>query len=115
MSFHVHARRARDPARPLPHRLSAFRSCIQLYRWLIKRGYHETLNRFARAFDLDDPSGAGLLAAMNALETERRIFLDRLDAFARRRIRQKAQGRPVPAKSEIESLYQPDFFVVIEA
>jgi hypothetical protein len=101
--------------RPMPHRLSSFRSCVQLYRWLIRRGFRETFNRFDRAFALSNPSEIQLLNAIDTLEKERRIFLERLAVFERRRVRQKARKRRVPIPSETTALYAPDYFVVPNA
>lgn len=112
MSYHVHARKVRDPERLLAHRLSSFRSCVQLYCWLIRRGFRETLDRFYLAFDLTHASERKLLNAIDALDAERRAFVQRLDTFARRRIRQKARGQRQPDTNDMAALYAPSFFVV---
>ena len=91
--------------------MSSFRSCVQLYRWLINRTFQETLNRFSGQFDLSNPTPEGLLQAMDALETERRIFLARLAAFHRRRVREKFYGKRSPAVADLQALYHPGFFV----
>lgn len=41
MSFSAYARKVRDPALPFRRRVSALRSCVQLYRPI---GFHATLS-----------------------------------------------------------------------
>lgn len=111
MSFQVHARNARDGSRPINHRHSSFRSCVQLYRWLIRSGFRETYEWFASASGLAELSDARIRSAMDALETERGLFLDRLTSFDARRIQEKRLGRRGVTQAEVNRLYQRDFFV----
>lgn len=109
MSFYVHARRVRRNDIPSSHRLSAFRSCITLFHWLTGRGFNKTFARYDKNFDLDinakDFNGR-IIKAIDALETERRSFLEKLRVFEKTRIREKMLGKRQPSKKSIEKLYE---------
>src|SRR5262245_36407475 len=89
MSFYTSARRVRETDLPPSHRLSAFRSCIQLYHCLIKQPFTKTFARYEECFGLktsESTFNEQINQAMNALETERRLFLERLYRFEKYRI-----------------------------
>ena len=115
MGFHQEARRVRDLSRPMIHRRGACRWCVASYCALTRQSYSQTYARMAAKFGFGaegELPEQRLLAALNALETERRRFLARLERFARRRIRQKLSGRRCPVPEESAALYRADYFVV---
>lgn len=114
MSFHTHARQVRS-ATTFGRRRGAFRSCVGCYRWLTKQPFPATYERYSRHFGLteDTPDSAERFClAIDALETERRLFLERLREFDRRRIREKLRGCRTPCKMAVEALYGEMRFVV---
>ncbi|MEU8321170.1 hypothetical protein AB0C33_22700 [Nonomuraea sp. NPDC048881] len=97
MSFANFARRVRDPDLPYRWRLSAFRSCVQLYRPL---GFEATLSFLefqAGRFQHDE---AALLQALDAIEASRAAWHAELHAYATRRREAKMQGRRSPRAEE---------------
>ncbi len=109
MSFYTQARRVRKPDLPFSHRLCAFRSCIVLYHWLTKRGFNKTFARYDENFDLDVNAkdfNERISKAIDTLETERRVFLEKLHVFERKRIREKMLGKRQPSKKSIEKLFE---------
>jgi hypothetical protein len=108
-NFHTHARIVRRSDLPFYCRRSAFRSCIQLYRWLIRQKFQATYLRYSKHFGFDEDTidcNERLNKAMNALETERNLFLDNLRLFDKKRIREKIEGRRLPSKIAVDSLYK---------
>jgi len=115
MSFHSLARRVRRSDLPFPHRHGAFRSCVERYHWLTKQGFQATYARYRDHFGLDAESpGAGerLCQAMDALEAERHLFLERLRLFDKKRCKEKMQGRRSPSKKAVEALYGDIYLAV---
>lgn len=85
------------------------------YHWLIKRKFNSTYLRYSNHFGFDtDISDADtrLSQAMDALEKERNLFLEKLRLFDKRRIREKIRGQRSPSKSAVEALYKCDWFEV---
>jgi hypothetical protein len=114
-SFHTHARIVRRNDLPFLYRRSAFRSCIQLYRWLIRQKFQVTYLRYSKFFGLDEntsESNERLNEAMDALETERNLFLEQLRLFDKKRIKEKVGGRRRPSHIEVDLLYKNMKFVV---
>ncbi|TYQ30877.1 hypothetical protein [Pseudanabaena sp. UWO310] len=114
-SFHTHARIVRRSDLPFHYRRSAFRSCIQLYHWLIKQKFQTTYLRYSKHFGFDESTGncnESLNRAMDALETERNLFLEKLRLFDKKRIREKIGGRRLPSKIAVDSLYKDMKFIV---
>lgn len=109
MSFYTDARRVRRNDLPFSHRLCAFRSCITLFHWLTGRGFNKTFARYDKKFDLDITAkdfNDRIIKAINALEIERRLFLEKLRVFERKRIREKMLGKRQPSKKSIEKLFE---------
>ncbi|GAA1675635.1 hypothetical protein GCM10009733_085870 [Nonomuraea maheshkhaliensis] len=97
MSFANFARRVRDPDLPYRWRLSAFRSCVQLYRPL---GFEATLHFLefqAGQFQYDE---AALPQALDAVEASRAAWHAELHAHAIRRREAKMRGRRSPRAEE---------------
>ncbi|MGI5270970.1 hypothetical protein ACQEUU_17580 [Nonomuraea sp. CA-218870] len=97
MSFGTYARKARDPALPFRRRVSAFRSCVQLYRPL---GFQATLSFVesrAGRFQRDE---AALLRALDLVEASRAAWHAELQAYATRRREAKERGRRSPRAEE---------------
>lgn len=113
MSFRTYARKVRKVDLPFKNRRSAFRSCINSYCGLTKQEFQITCERYSDRFgfnaDIPD-AGDRLNQAMDALETERNIFLQRLRQFDNTRIKEKIRGRRFPSKLAIEKLYTSDWF-----
>ncbi|MEV5569681.1 hypothetical protein AB0L06_06510 [Spirillospora sp. NPDC052269] len=93
MSFGNFARKVRDPALPYGRRVSALRSCVQLYRPL---GFEATLSFLearAGAFSTDE---AALLRALAALEVSRSAWNAEKQAYAANRRQAKRRGERSP-------------------
>ncbi len=115
MSFHTDARKVRKVDMPFTQRRAAFRSCIESYIWLINGKFNSTYTRFSNHFGLDTdvPNAADRLSqAMEALEKERNLFLEKLRLFDKKRIREKARGQRSPSESAVEALYNLDWLEV---
>jgi hypothetical protein len=115
MGFHQFAQRVRDETLALVRRRAALKGCIGSYCCLINKSYRHTYDRFAEAFGFERAgqlTGPVLLSAISALESERRVYLDRWERFSRHRIRQKLAGRRNISDVERTALGRPDFFVV---
>lgn len=95
MSFGNFARKVRDPALPHQRRISALRSCVQLYRPI---GFEATLSFLhaeAGPFRTDE---AALLRALAMLEDSRSAWQEakRAYAAARREAKRRGQRSPHP-------------------
>ncbi|GAA2324652.1 hypothetical protein GCM10010149_92580 [Nonomuraea roseoviolacea subsp. roseoviolacea] len=93
MSFRSYARKVRDSGLPHRRRVSALRSCVQLYRPL---GFNATLSYLeskAGSFRSDE---AALLRALDIIEASRAVRRAELRAYAARRREAKRQGRRSP-------------------
>ena len=118
MSFHTYARLVRREDLPLQRRHSAFRSCIECYCWLIKERFGATYIRYCNHFEIDfnkPEVGECLNQAMDGLEAERHLFLERLRLFDERRIKEKMQGSRSPSKAAVAELYSDTKFVIPNA
>ncbi|MFG1945818.1 hypothetical protein [Nonomuraea sp. NPDC048826] len=107
MSFGNYARRVRDPALPHPWRVSALRSCVQLYRPL---GFEATLSFLeseAGRFRRDE---AALLRALDLIEASRAALRTELQAYATKRREAKAQGRRTPRADEANPNFQARWY-----
>ncbi|MCO6000030.1 hypothetical protein [Actinoallomurus rhizosphaericola] len=97
MSFGVHARKVRDTTLPYGRRVSALRSCVQLYRPI---GFHATLSfleELAGPFGRDE---AALLRALDALIESREAWKADVRAYAAMRARAKRHGRRGPRPTD---------------
>jgi hypothetical protein len=95
MSFGNFARKVRDPALPHQRRVSALRSCVQLYRPI---GFEATLSFLqakAGPFRTDETA---LLRALAMLEASRSAWQDAKQTYAaaRREAKQRGQRSPHP-------------------
>ncbi|MFI9812838.1 hypothetical protein [Saccharothrix variisporea] len=93
MSFTSHAGKVRDPTLPHAHRVSALKSCVQLYHPL---GFQETLEFLrttAGRFERDENA---LLAALEVLEQSRAAWQAAVAEYAERRRAEKRAGSRVP-------------------
>ncbi|MGN9843671.1 hypothetical protein ACTMTI_36655 [Nonomuraea sp. H19] len=93
MSFGNYARRVRDSGLPHQRRVSALRSCVQLYRPL---GYNATLSYLESKAGRFQSDEAALLGALDVIEASRAVLRVELQAYAVRRREAKRQGRRSP-------------------
>ncbi|HEX8832742.1 MAG TPA: hypothetical protein VF719_01015 [Abditibacteriaceae bacterium] len=115
MSFKTYARRARRNDLPFNRRRTAFRACIELYGWLTNQKFTATYTRFSNHFGFDEAvpdADERLDRAINALETERNLFLEKLRAFDRCRTKEKFRGRRSPTKQITEALCRGNWLMV---
>jgi hypothetical protein len=107
VSFGNFARKVRDPALPYPWRVSAFRSCVQVYRPL---GFEATLSFLesrAGRFQRDE---AALLRALDVIEASRAALRVELQAYAERRHEAKRRGRRSPRAEEANPNFQARWY-----
>nr|BFE58704.1 hypothetical protein GCM10020063_032300 [Dactylosporangium thailandense] len=93
MSFSAFANHVRNPALPHRGRVSALRSCVQLYRPI---GFEATLSflgELAGPFRRDD---GALLRALDHLEASRSLWHDHLRRYAAERRTAKRLGHRTP-------------------
>ena len=108
MSFQTYARKVRKMDLPFKNRHSAFLSCVNSYCWLTKQEFQFTYTRYSNrfGFNSDIPNaGDRLNQAMDNLEKERNIFVEKWRLFGQKRIEEKSRGCRFPLKSAIEALY----------
>jgi hypothetical protein len=106
MSFGNFARKARDPALPYRQRVSALRSCVQLYRPI---GFEATLSFLqvkAGPFQHDE---AALLRALAVLEASRSAWHAELRTYEAARRWAKRRGQRSPRLSEANP-YTPAYW-----
>lgn len=104
MSFGAFANRVRDPALPHRRRVSALRSCVQLYRPI---GFHATLGFLRELAGPYESDEAALLRALEALCTSRAGWHAELDAYDQRRRAAKRRGQRSPRPDEHNPYYGP--------
>jgi hypothetical protein len=95
MSFPSAARQVRNPECSIWLRLSSLRGCVASFCWMTGLKYRATLAEMG--IDPDSvrgvvPTEAFLLETLDALETERARYMERLREFERMRIAAKAKG-----------------------
>ncbi|NES28293.1 hypothetical protein GCE86_02205 [Micromonospora terminaliae] len=93
MSFGTYARKVRDRSLPYGLRVSALRSCVQLYRPI---GFHATLGflkEIAGPFQRDE---AALLKALDAIEASRAQWHADMRDYAHSRRQAKQSGQRIP-------------------
>ncbi|MFD2764440.1 hypothetical protein [Micromonospora eburnea] len=93
MSFSAYARQVRDPALPYQRRVSALRSCVQLYRPI---GFHATLSfleELAGPFQREEEALLRALDALSASRAARRVEVRR---YAEARVAAKRRGQRQP-------------------
>jgi hypothetical protein len=98
VSFGTYARKVRDRSLPYGKRVSALRSCVQLYRPI---GFHATLaflGEIAGSYQRDE---AALLRALDVLIASRAEWHADMREYARKRRQAKHQGQRVPPVNEI--------------
>ena len=111
-NFQSQARRAGHPSATPSHCAHAFGSCVMCFALLTGQSYTATDARLASRFGYAtrrEASTEQFISALDALEVERNQFLQRLSAFARRRITLKHRGRRTPTSAEFAVLYAPPF------
>ncbi|MBN1170631.1 MAG: hypothetical protein JXA67_00475 [Micromonosporaceae bacterium] len=97
MSFSWYARRVRDPGLPHRVRVSALRSCVQLYRPI---GFHATLSFLRELAGPFDHEEAALVRALDALMASRAGWCADLECYAADRAIAKRRGRRCPGQWE---------------
>ncbi|MEV4197536.1 hypothetical protein [Micromonospora globbae] len=93
MSFSAYARQVRDPALPYQHRVSALRSCVQLYRPI---GFHATLSFLEELAGPFQHEEEALLRALDALSASRAARRAEFRRYAAARVAAKRRGQRHP-------------------
>ncbi|MEW2328315.1 hypothetical protein AB0880_10950 [Micromonospora chersina] len=108
MSFGTYARKVRDRSLPYGLRVSALRSCVQLYRPI---GFHATLaflEEVAGPFQRDEDA---LLKALDAIEASRVQWHADMRDYAHRRRQAKQRGRRIsPAQDRNPNGFPPIWY-----
>jgi len=114
MSFNTYAKRVLNAQLPMPARRSALRSCIQQLTRVNHESYKEITARYEARFHCTGKHATDdqLLSALSALTTERNLVLEKLQAFERKRIRQKMSGKRTLSKGEQNELNELAFSVL---
>jgi hypothetical protein len=94
MSFGMYARQVRDPALPYRRRVSALRSCVQLYRPI---GFHASLSFLEELAGPLYRDEAALLAALDILVASRAGWHAAVGEYAAARRRAKRLGQRSPS------------------
>lgn len=97
MSFGTYARKVRNATLPYRRRVSALRSCVQLYRPI---GFHASLSfleEIAGPFQRDE---ASLLRALDALTASREGWQVEVREFAAMRRQAKRRGQRSPRRND---------------
>ncbi|MEU6723486.1 hypothetical protein ABZ917_07225 [Nonomuraea wenchangensis] len=97
----------RDPALPFQWRVSALRSCVQLYKPL---GFQATLSYLEAKAGRFQREEAALLQALALVEASRAARQVAVQAYAARRREAKKRGRRVPGTREIDPNVQARFY-----
>jgi hypothetical protein len=97
VSFGTYARQVRNPALPYTRRVSALRSCVQLYRPI---GFQATLSFLAEVAGPFQRDEAALLRALDALTTSRAGWLAEVCQYAETRRRAKRLGQRTPRPTD---------------
>ncbi|WP_051407398.1 hypothetical protein [Nocardia sp. CNY236] len=97
MSFNNIARKVRDPSLPYSHRVSALRSCVQLYRPI---GFHAALSFLAEQAGPFPRDETALLHALDLIETSRAVRQAELREYATRRRKAKQRGQRSPRPTD---------------
>lgn len=98
MSFGNYARKVRDTSLPYGRRVSALRSCVQLYRPI---GFHATLGFLAVTAGPYQRDEAALLRALDVLITSRAGWHADMRDYACKRRQAKQRGQRIPPANEI--------------
>jgi hypothetical protein len=95
VSFSSYARKVRDPDLPFKWRVSALRSCVQLYRPI---GFTATLSFLAELAGPFQRDEVALLRALDAIDASRTVMKAELAAYAdlRRAAKRGGQRQPRP-------------------
>jgi hypothetical protein len=104
VSFSAYARHVRDSALPHRRRVSALRSCVQLYRTI---GFHATLSFLSAVAEPFDHDEAALLRALDALSSSRTGWHTELREYAEERRAAKRQGQRRPDPNEPNPIRGP--------
>ncbi|WP_043841114.1 hypothetical protein [Amycolatopsis taiwanensis] len=97
MSFSAYGHHVRNPTLPYRHRVSALRSCVQLYRPL---GFEATLSFLRQLAGPFERDGTALLRALDALAASRAGWHAELRRYAAARRVAKARGQRSPHPRE---------------
>ncbi len=97
VSFSAYTRRVRDPALPYQHRVSALRSCVQLYRPIGFQATLSFLKELAGPFHREE---AALLRALDALSVSKDLRRAEFRRYAATRRAAKRRGRRSPHPDE---------------
>ncbi|MGC5334798.1 hypothetical protein [Micromonospora sp. DT62] len=98
VSFGTYARRVRDRSLPYGLRVSALRSCVQLYKPI---GFHATLGFLEEVAGSYQRDEAALLRALDAVEASRARWHADMREYACRRRQAKHRGHRTPPTYEL--------------
>jgi hypothetical protein len=105
VSFGNYARRVRDPSLPYRWRVSALRSCVQLYRPIGFRASLSYLHAVAGPYERDE---AALLRALDEVIAGRRLWQAEMRGYAAARLQAKRRGQRCPRPGERNPTTGPD-------
>ena len=105
MSFNHYARKVHDPTRPLGQRRSALGSCLLRLGWLTGQKYSAMCRHFQINFSAEVMTDQILRQKILEIELARNQFLHQLQAYERKRIREKMRGQRHPRQRDIKALY----------
>lgn len=97
MSFNVHARKVRDAGLPYSHRVSALRSCVQLYRPI---GFWASLSFLEASSGSYQRDENALLRALDALSASRAEWHAAMENYAAARKLAKRRGQRTPRPTD---------------
>lgn len=98
MSFGTYARKVRDPALPFARRVSALRSCVQLYRPIGFNSSLSFLEEIAGRYRSDE---AALLRALDALVASRTQWHVVVEEYTQKRRLAKQRGQRSPRPGDL--------------
>jgi hypothetical protein len=107
VSFSAYARQVRDPGLPYRRRVSALRSCVQLYRPIGFRATLSFLEELAGPFQRDE---AALLRALDALATSRAARRAQVRCYALARTAAKRRGQRRPRPGDLNPHQRPGYW-----
>jgi hypothetical protein len=110
MSYGASRRQVLDPSVRLSDRHVAFRACLERFAFMTGESFRATYARLAAAHGFDGgrkPNEEQLLAAMEELDAERRVALDRIRETSQVRRAAKVTKREVQRSRSIAARSAP--------
>jgi hypothetical protein len=104
MSFAVQARRIRNTDLPHPQRISALRSCVQMYHPL---GFHATLSFLEQLAGRYEKDEQALQRALTVLSASREQWKKAVTEYAKTRREAKSRGERTPRRTDPNPNHTP--------